>query len=218
VIRDTKLSLMDCDCIKSGDEDVVEDGMSAPLRETEFMGFDIKMLEKRAAQAFVGYLSMNVYEPPSAATWGLHNDRKIDDTWVTDLVTAFKKSVNQTSEKNVIEMAMRPQWLSNREAVLRTVNGLGIEEVPVMEFTEEGEAEMSPNGLIMLGGNHRRAAVRKYVDWLENQIVYEEKRLTLKPTTAPAEEVSSLRESIRLLKKEKEHAVLWVVKIYDLGE
>lgn len=186
-------------------------------RETHFMDFSMKMLEKRMAQARVGYLSMNLYDPPPAATWGEYNDRKISDTWVNDLFTSFQKSLGHAKEKNCIDVAIRPEWLKNRDAVLKTIDGLDMEEVPEMVFTDEGKAAMSPNKLLMLGGNHRRMAIRKYVDWIQEQIVLEEK--VLKEMLKEAHSaVETQAAKIEDLKKDGDRACYWAVKIYDLGE
>jgi hypothetical protein len=187
------------------------------LKESNFMSMPMKELDRRKAAARVGFVSMDLYEPPSEATWGRYNDRKVNHMWVMQLVEDFKREYGNCSEKDSIELAIKPEWLKNLDEVPKAIDGLGIEEVPQMEFTEEGLAAISPDNLVMLGGNHRRKAVHIYVDWLKSQIQVEEKRLKTKESEG-ADGVRALSAKIKEMKEEMDLSCFWAVQIYDLGE
>lgn len=219
-MRCARTTLTDRDKVVEVNEENTEERV--PVKETEFMGFQIKALNKRKAEAKIGYMAMNLYSPPKAATWGVYNDRKISDMWVQSLVKSFKGVLEHNYEKNCIEIAIRPEWLKNRDAVLTSIDGLGIEEMPHMEFTEEGEAAMAPDKLIVVGGNHRRQALRIYVDWLEARIANEEKLLEKASEAAPSDAAVDLsqptpRELLAVMKEEKEQSCYWAVRMYDIG-
>ncbi len=150
-------------------EDEYEDEGS--VKETHFQGFTIKELDRRKAEARLGYLSMNLYHPPDAATWGRYNDRKINDAWVRELVNDFKRQLGNCTENDSIDVAIKPEWLKNSADVVKVIDGLSIGEVPVMEFNEDGLKAIKEYKIIMLGGNHRRAAVCMYVEGLESQML-----------------------------------------------
>lgn len=101
--------------------------------------------------------------------------------------------------------------------VLDRVNGVGIKNVPVMEFTDEGHEAIRPDQLIMLGGNHRREAVHQYVDQLKTQLQSEEKAMKAKEGEKGAE-YEMLRERVQTLRDDIEQYQYWVVRIYDTGE
>jgi hypothetical protein len=98
-------------------EDIEEVEAVGVERETHFMSMTIAELEKRKAEVRVGFMCMNLYEPPPEATWGIYNDRKINETWVNDLVGYFKNRCDNCTDDDCIEIAIRPEWLKNRDAV-----------------------------------------------------------------------------------------------------
>jgi hypothetical protein len=99
---------------------------------------------------------------------------------------------------------------------MSAINGKRIQEVPELEFTEEGRAAIRPDQLIVLGGNHRRKAVQRYVDKLKKDIRGEEAQLKGKSSEA-VEEVDTIRTRIRELREDVKQACMWAVRIYDLG-
>jgi hypothetical protein len=193
--------------------------------ETHFMEFKLQELNKRMSESVVGYLSMNLYDPPAGATWGLYNDRKISHVWVRRLAEDFRRKMENCSEKEGIDIAIQPEWLKNRADILTKIDGKEIKDVPVMEFTEEGQKAISKSNLILLGGNHRREAVLMHVKWLEKEAEKKEAVLSKKEEdlgvdlVGPAvQEVKKLRESVEELKRRMDDAKYWAVRIYDKGE
>lgn len=89
------------------------------VRETEFMGLPLQEVEQIKAAGRVGFVSMNLYEPPAGATWGVYNDRKIKDAWVKRLYTDFHRSYDNCTEEDCLEVGIKLEWLKDRNAVRR---------------------------------------------------------------------------------------------------
>jgi hypothetical protein len=205
----------------------VEDENEGPsvVPEEYFMGYKIEKLDQEKVDARIGYMAINLHDPPTHAVWGLHNDRKINDAWVKRLLQGFKTRYNNCSEKTCIEVVVRPEWLKNLDDVKMVIEGRGIKNVPLMEFTEEGEKAMAKEKLIMLGGNHRREAMRLYVTWLEEELesgtgLLEKRRAALGSTMVGegVREVEKLEEKVEKCKELLGGARLWAVQLYDRGE
>ena len=98
-----------------GEVDVGE--MCGVIRETHYMTFLIDDLERLKAETRVGYLSMNLYEPPPEASWGVYNDRKIQEEWVEELFTDFQRRYDNCTEEDCLEIVIKPEWLKNRDRV-----------------------------------------------------------------------------------------------------
>jgi hypothetical protein len=186
--------------------------------EKEFMGVNLNALEKVKSDAFVGYMAIDLYDPPPEATWGKFNDRIINKGWVTRLSMDFQRRYYNCIEDDSIEVAIRPSWLKNQDRILRRINGLRIGEVPVMEFTDEGKAAISPKNLIMLGGNHRRQAVRQHVEKLRADLEIHEKQIKDKGKDIPIAESNADEEMLEIEKEDAKWACYWSVRIYDRGE
>lgn len=205
----------------------MDPGAKGELRETHFLGYDIEMLDKKKSEAHVGYMRMNLYEPPKEATWGIFNDRVINDAWVKDLVRDFKRRMEHCTNEDALDVAIRPEWLENRGDMMSDVNGKGILNVPEMEFTEDGRRAISPDNLIMLGGNHRRAAVKIYVEELKERHDAMEKSVKEKKKKHEAEgkgyahedweRIKVLEGRVKGMKERLEESKHWTVRIYDRG-
>jgi len=187
------------------------------VKETEFMGYPLISLEKRKAAARIGYMSINLIEPPAAAEWGRFNDRKISKQHVNVLCNDFDRAVENCNETDCIDVALRPQWLENLGEVKKGIDGLTIDEVPLMDFTVKGEVDMGSEKLIMLGGNHQREALKKHIDVLNGWIQNLEKKLKAIPMD-DFERRRTAKEEIAEKKKEVDRKSRWAVRLYDIGE
>jgi hypothetical protein len=95
--------------------DVVE--TRGVMWETHYLTFLIDDLERLKAETRVGYLSMNLYEPPAEASWGVYNDRKIQEEWVEELFNDFQRRYDNCTEEDCLEIAIKLEWLRNRDRV-----------------------------------------------------------------------------------------------------
>jgi hypothetical protein len=197
------------------------------VQEDHFMTFPLERLRGKKDEAFIGYLSIDLYDPPKEATWGRYNDRIVNQRWVRELVEDFRKNVDNCTNEDALEVAVRREWIQNADDILPTVNDKSIEEVPMMEFTREGKEALQPDNLIMLGGNHRRIALKTYVEEIKEQLEVMKVKLKAKEEAAHkssditgpiGQELRQVKEQVEKLEKRLGTSQKWVVRLYDIGE
>jgi hypothetical protein len=198
----------------------------AILQEDTFMGFTLEELRSKKHAAYIGYLSINLYDPPKEATWGKHNDRTVNPGWVSQLVKDFAKRVDNCTNEDALEVAVRRAWVKNIDLVLPMVNDKTIGDVPEIEFTREGMEAIQPDNLVMLGGNHRRLAVKIFVDTVQKQLEQTSKKRDEKASQAhkqsdvsgtTAQELKKLEGKVEWLEKKLKSSQHWVIALYDIG-
>jgi hypothetical protein len=200
--------------------------VSTVVQEDHFMSYPLEQLRGKKQDAFIRYLSMNLYEPPKQATWGRYNDRVVNDEWVAQLVNAFIKRLDNCTNEDSLEVAVRRSWIKNAEKILPTVNDKMIQNVPLMEFSAEGRQAIEPDNLVMLGGNHRRLALKEFVDGIKQQLEsWKAKRAEKEAQADKASEISGpivdevkmIKEKIEWLEKKIASSQHWAVALYDIG-
>ncbi|KAI9429716.1 hypothetical protein H4582DRAFT_2088588 [Lactarius indigo] len=128
----------------------------------EFSGFQKTELREKKKAAELGYLAMDITEPPKGAFWGKFNDQKVDEKWVNYLVMSFTENLDNCTDAAVIEIAVKKSWVKNMKVVLTTVDGRKLSDVLQIEFTNEGKQAITTNNLWMLGRNHQHKALIEY--------------------------------------------------------
>lgn len=190
------------------------------------MGFPLEQVRSKKQDAFIGYLSMPLYDPPKEATWGRYNDRVVNDSWVATLVKAFSRRLDNCTNEDALEVAVQREWIRNVDDILPTVNDRTIKKVPLIEFTREGKDAIQPDNLVMLGGNHRRLALKAFVDALKQQLEHTMSKMKEKEAQAHkesdvsgpiSEELKMLREKEVWLEKKIATSQNWVIALYDIG-
>ena len=200
--------------------------MHSVVQEDHFMGFPLEKLRGKKQEAFIGYLSLNLYDPPKQAVWGRYNDRPVNPDWVTGLVNSYTKRLDNCTGEDALEVVVKKEWIQNVDDILTIVNDKKIEEVAEMVFTRKGEEAIDPDNLVMLGGNHRRLALKVFVDKMKEQL--ENERMQLQTKSAQAHKRSDITgligdEVVELTKKvewfERKLALSqhWVIALYDIG-
>lgn len=122
---------------------------------------------------------MDVIRPPRGAIWGRWNNRFIQPGWVTGLVNAFKARFDNCVDDRSMAAVVDPAWLArpvpvpdpkNPDAAVEvkepwwvTVQGFWIDDVPVIKFTPGGLEAIKDDNLWILGGNHRRHALNRFL-------------------------------------------------------
>ena len=186
-----------------------------------FSGFEKRMLHKIMKEAELGYLSMNVFHPPPGAFWGRFNDRRLDPKWVDQLAEKFTGDLENCVDDKAIPVAIKKVWLKDTSKPLRTVAGLLVNEVPVMEFTEEAKEEVAKDNIWALGGNHRRAALT--VDIKKKLKACMEKQGQLEKISPNGKDgkdtitAGALRSDIEIYQAEIAASTHWAIKVYDRG-
>jgi hypothetical protein len=190
------------------------------------MGFSYTELLKYKEDAFIGYLKMKIYDPPKEATWGRFNDRVVNEDWVAELVTKFRENFANCTTADAIDVSVRREWIQNSKDILLSVDGKEIKDVSEIEFTPEGLKAIAPDNLDMLGGNHRRLAVRIFVDGLKKQLevtmaAHEPKEQALEKVQLfqgdPVDTIINLKAKIEELNARIENSLHWAIRLYDKG-
>ena len=202
--------------------------------DSEYFDFEVNVLRKKKQEAQLCFLSMNLISPPDGAFWGKFNDRVLVSKWVSDMVQVLKGGLDHTADENAINVAVKREWIvgmeeQNVEAFLKAnahSEGKDIEEVPEVKFTELGLKEIKNRNLWMLGGNHRREAMKVIAAGLVNEIEEERKVLAkLKRENQEGDvvgiknaEISATEERLQKLEKKLSKTSKWAVRLFDRGE
>ncbi|KAH9022645.1 hypothetical protein EDB85DRAFT_1895168 [Lactarius pseudohatsudake] len=208
----------------------VPDNGVAPDGAT-FNGIAKTVLREQKKAAELGFMKMDIVNPPQGAHWGRFNDRKLNNEWVDELAIQFQSNLDNCTDESAIEVAVKIEWLKDVTKVHQTVDGKAIEDVSAIEFTDEGKTAIANNNLWALGGNHRREALILYVSAQREEL--EEKRKEFnrveeeskKPTQArlgPAkgaaverQDIEAYKKLLKALEDKIENAGYWVIKLYD---
>jgi hypothetical protein len=122
----------------------------------------------------MGYLSMDVVDPPQGAMWGKWNNRSVGQNFVDSMAAGFVNQLENCVERYAIPVAVRKAWLRPTVKPMERINGKRIDQVPTISFTVEGARAIANNELWVLGGNHRRLALAKCMEDLRTEL--EDKR------------------------------------------
>jgi hypothetical protein len=180
------------------------------------------------SNAFLGFLSIDVIQPPEGTIWGVFNNRPLDVRWVNTMSQAFAGNLDNCTNKDSMDAALNPTWLKNRRPYLQKVDGLGAEDVPLLEPTAEGELAFKKNNLWMLGGNHRRMALIKYLKVLQKELERRTQDIAQAKEGKTADQIAQLYmadESTLKASEARAKALearistsrLWTVKVYNKG-
>lgn len=164
-------------------------------------------------------------------------DIAVDPKWLVRVVKKLKADNPDTSDPDAIDPGASDPDATipianklNANYHWDTVNGYDIDDVPEIRFTSEGLEAIKEDNLWVLGGNHRRLAVHKYLQLLKENLDEQTKTLAGKrkedmnggPTgdgqvglhtdehLAMAAEIERKTEALFLKQK-------WTVRLYNRG-
>lgn len=193
-----------------------------------FFGFDLKELRAAKGKALMGFVSMNVVNPPAGTVWGKFNNRKVDANWVSQMTERFASHLDSCAEENSMDVALDPDWLFSKDPLISVIDGNAMEEVPALKFTKQGEVEIKNNNLWMLSGNHRRLALCQHV--AKMKAVVESAKETIKGFTEGKsdEDMAKLDDVSREKMTQAEQVVnttepkilkssMWTVRVFNRG-
>ncbi|KAH9048595.1 hypothetical protein EDB83DRAFT_2522862 [Lactarius deliciosus] len=185
----------------------------------EFGGFQKSELREKKKAAELGYLSINIVDPPEGAFWGKFNDRKVDEQWVNNLVTSFTENLENCTDVTAIEVAVKKTWVKNLDSIMSTVDRHQLSEVPDIEFTDEGKEAIARGNLWMLGGNHRRKALTKYRKMKSEELKTMKNQVGKMETEALADEarkeLDTAKKAVKRLEETVAASSTWVIRLYD---
>jgi hypothetical protein len=152
------------------EEQAVDDGLDGNL----FFDYDITDLRAEEQKAFLGYMSMDVVDPPTGALWGKWNCRDLDPGFVNTLANDYMSRLDNCSEEHSMGIAVRQRWLQKgsdgKVPFWSYIKGKNIEEVPMITFNREGMEAIRGNELWVLEGNHRRLGLAKCIRNMEQEL------------------------------------------------
>jgi hypothetical protein len=197
--------------------------------EKRFFGFDIKYLRKTMEENVLGFMRLNIVNPPAGTYWGRFNNRTISHKWVDELYDSFAKSIDYCLEANTMDVALDPKWITiGKEKMMARLGGLDIEDLPLIAFTWEGAEAIKNNNLWVLSGNHRCLAILKYVKHLNEELQHAKERMeeiTGKKTEVELanmgenakQQLTAVRKHVEMIEEKIEQSSYWTVKVYDRG-
>jgi hypothetical protein len=194
----------------------------------KYFGFDLKSLERAIEEAFLGYMTVDIIEPPEGASWGQFNNRPCRQASVDDMAASFETHLDNCKNDHSIDVAVDPDWLKNPQDIRQSVNGYNTDQIPGMEFNESGTEAIRDNNLWFLSGNHRRLAARKHVESLKVKLAEAIRELDDVKEGKNAKEIAGFPEgpeerlkqnedAARMLKEKINNARRWSVRLYNRG-
>lgn len=199
------------------------------IYNNKFFGHDITLLRSKKSNAELGYLKINIIDPPIGTVWGTFNNRPTDGRTINEMVSLYEKHLDNCSQDHAMYITLDPTWLVHPDSFLKNVDGYTIDQVPALEFTPDGIRAIKTTGLWMLSGNHRRLALIKYVDKLKEQLEDAKASIDEIAQGKSPDEIAQMGEDVvkelkeeedrvTALKERIEKSYFWAVKVYDKGE
>jgi hypothetical protein len=195
-----------------------------------YFGIQIDIVRRKKELASLGKYNLDIVTPPNGARWGQFNDRRVDTAWVLKLFHEFQGVLDNCIDATTIDVVVKRRWVGNLPKTfderLQRVESVAKEKVPLVEFTPEGIVEMPVEGLWMMGGNHRREALKLYVEDLEKKLddAKDQASRFRKEGNDEGGDIIALSaeaERAQLIAQEYEKKIarsrLWVVNLYDKG-
>ncbi len=109
---------------------------------------------------------------------------------------------------------------------MKTIEGLTIDEVPLIKFDLNGKLAIKDDNLWILGGNHQRLALIKYIEKLRSNLAKmkhaikeETKGMTqdqiLHMDPEIASKVRDAEERVKELEEKIDSSSMWFIRLYD---
>ena len=200
----------------------------AGAEEQVFFGVDLTTLKNYKREAKLGYMKMNLVNPPNGAFWGKFNNRAVSEEWVQSLHTSFIKEMDNCTDDHSIDMVLDPAWLANPDALLQSIDGMKIEDVSEISFTVAGAAMIKKNNLWMLSGNHHHFVLVRYIKMLKDNLDVTNETIAEIIANKSPDQVANLGEGpmVRLKGAQKNRkrfearlitCSFWTIRVYDRG-
>jgi hypothetical protein len=197
--------------------------------KAQLSGFEIEELRAIKADAFIGFRVMKMDPPPDGAYWGKFNDRVVEEKWVNALATDFERDLDNCAEDTTMEIVVYRKWLAELEegeVEVNVLEGKRLNQVPALRLTPSGQKEASDENLWVMGGNHRRLALGKFLEKMRAELekdeadlekVTEANKKAMDPEGEGENEENKLKKEVSRKREVINKAQKWVVKVYDRG-
>jgi hypothetical protein len=194
-----------------------------------FFGFTLRELRGKMEDACIGYLSMNVVNPPEGAFWGKFNNRALDQNWIKSLANTFKVNLDNCTAKTAMDIAIDPDWLVDKSTIEPKVEGKDINDVKEINFSQEGWRAIKNNNLWVLSGNHRHIALTAFRDSMKEEVAIINQAIETAMSQVSEEQAQNMdsvtQKDLEITKREAEfleekihNSTKWLVRVYDRGE
>src|ERR1700755_209755 len=198
------------------------------LDDGRFFGFSVRELRAIKRDACLGFLSMNVIHPPDGAFWGKFNNRTVDHPWIKSMSKTFVNCLDSCTDDHSMDLALDPEWLNTPNSMCPTVEGLSIHDVPVVKFNQQGKLAIKNKNLWVLGGNHRRLALARYIDNMKDDVERANNLIHKLTAGKDSDQIRDMnpedttkledaRERVKSLLEKIDSSCMWSVKVYDRG-
>jgi hypothetical protein len=194
----------------------------SPPNSATFGKFGVTFLRDIKKSAEMGYMAMNIIEPPPGCIWGRFNNRILSPEWRDELAAKFANGgLDNCTDIKAIDIGVKKEWLKDADQIVSTSEGCKIEEIPVIQFSETGQAEIANDNLWCFGGNHRRAALHIYIKKLKKDIEQKNQEISDFESGTSGEDTQGdlalLRSALERLTAKVNTDQLWVIRLYDRG-
>lgn len=196
------------------------------LDKNLYFGIDREELLREETKAKIGYMSVDIMNPPKGTKWGHFNDRPFDEPLIAHLVAEFPYKLLNSTDATSLRLAVRRKWVKNADEALETADGANMSIMPRLELTDEGEKAVASEGLWMLSGNHRREALGRFLEKMREWLAkldatvakYHGRQLKEGAANADDEREKTVKAAADKLRAEIGLQSRWAVKVYDRGE
>lgn len=197
--------------------------MDESLEGGYYLGFDVTTLRAKKRDAVIGYMSINVVDPPKGVKWGKVNDRFVDHGWVEKLSKSFALQMNNCTDLTAMDASVKKEWIANLDLKEGSVEGLTILDVREIVFTDAGRKEIRRDNFWMLSGNHRRLAAITLVEGMRENLQHLEEAFKKEQAKESKDGYTydqdallrQMSKEIHDLEQKVKMSCLWVVQLYD---
>jgi hypothetical protein len=184
---------------------------------------EVTRWDKLKTECTIGYVMWSIW-PGRDDIWGQPNGRAMTEERRTDMYRSFLGAgIQNVRSDTVITVAVKKSWIKNVGEAM-SLDGLTTEDIPMLEWTEEGKAAYERKEFCPLEGMGRRGGVSKMYEKMTAELKVMEReleRMKLKKGGSESElstRKESKNESIKFLKKTRERNTLWAMRLIDSGE
>jgi hypothetical protein len=179
--------------------------------------------DKMKTECTFGYVIWSIWPGPEEL-WGQPNGRLMMEERRMEMYRSFLGAgIQNVRNDTVITVLVKKSWIKKvREA--GSIDGLTSADIPMLEWTEEGQAAYDRKEFCPLEGMGRRGGVSKLYDKATTELKAMERELEgMKEKKGETESELSKRkgekrESIKFLKELRERNTLWAMRLIDSGE
>lgn len=196
--------------------------MAEQLRMNE-ISVEVMKWDKLKAKCTIGYVMWSIW-PTTNKIWGKPNGRVMTRERMTGMYKSFLLSgVQNVKNDTVILVTAKKSWIKNYLEA-ESIDGLGPGDLPMLEWTDEGQAAYDQGEFCPVEGMGRRAGVQMLYEHTTKEIGAMQRELERRKVKKGESietvelENKAKEESINFKTLERDRKTLWALRIIDYGE